>query len=1168
LAKGKKSRRNPKKRNPKHSKKRRLAAAKANLLRAPEPNKILSVVRSNLDSSDYEEFFSWISQQPALASKALADPFPKAVSDLRPHPAPYGINPFHEMKWCFARLKCHFDSLKTFTQYREELDFAIVNDDEELAQEKLKLIEECYGQSIWLIKKKISFLQRFQGLESQKEYAKSIKDQGDSVSGLVTYLTHFISYRSEETVTPEKFVTEYEAALESLGLDNDIASYLRYQITNSSPSTISECAGIVGIEAAGTAIDSYEMLVAALQEIASRERFIDLKSAIAPMVRALAEYAQDARMRRVLHLYFQGLGSLSEDSWATCNWMALLMDEEASDQSHDLKLPNRNAYLHVLNALWRCLRSRDYKEAKDQNRLSLDVAIRSVIFGEGEQHASRAFLLRAAWATEGGPAAWLFRLLVAWANKPRLALTDRRIWERHVAGLGSPSPFELWWCSRADIRNRLIDQFESELDISHEWLALERNEVDRKGLGSTEPQNPFMLWREMYGHVRLSRLDSALDIGKSLFSKQKNPFIQRQAAIFITACLAEREQWADCVVFSTTAIARDSSLQTIIPVQQLYQSLPDQAKFDLTGELSYPVFVDLYTSNLTQDQSHLKSYAAEDFLTHHSLRRPSDIRSKTEEFDSDLLVYFLRFICIESVMDTWIMFETSHEVVQERSSICQLLTEIDSHNKEVYQAEIRSLMQRVTLSRRMREVEQSKIHVDVDSVKKVARETLKESYARYQAFLKTGMTPDEKEQLRQTGKRIAQGEVEALLSASFPRNEMSDLLERIVVRLRDEFVSSSQHGLDGYLSVRVRHGTLAGQIRGPLESEKLVTTRDSETQKYKLNTYWEEALGLKDSARALRVQDSFSSFSESIDSLIEEIKSTWLQVRRIASDAGLINFILLRPEVHYISTNVREDMEFDDFLDLVIEFFFKEKLEPSLSDVRVALQNNAKPRINELLLKLQTDLEAELSDNEIWRVRQAIGQARTQLQNVLDRVTEWFRLTRAEITREPFSIEEAVSIGEASIQAAAPEFKVRLHSSEDLDSFRISGKLASFVDLLFIAFENAVRHGCGQGTPLVDVWVDVSDNYLQIRVENELEEGGPSSEALQNIEAIRRDVQSNVFSDSVATEGGTGFYKMQKTLHHDFSGPGSELPELDFGVFDENKWFVRTKIPFQSWRSE
>jgi hypothetical protein len=40
-----------------------------------------------------------------------------------------------------------------------------------------------------------------------------------------------------------------------------------------------------------------------------------------------------------------------------------------------------------------------------------------------------------------------------------------------------------------------------------------------------------------------------------------------------------------------------------------------------------------------------------------------------------------------------------------------------------------------------------------------------------------------------------------------------------------EFLTNPDHGLDCYLSMRIRHGTLAGQLRTPLEVEHLITQR-------------------------------------------------------------------------------------------------------------------------------------------------------------------------------------------------------------------------------------------------------------------------------------------------------------------------------------------------------
>jgi hypothetical protein len=1118
---------------------------------------------------DYAPFISWVQKHSRLKDRTFPAPFPETLQELRPHSAPAPLSLAAEFQWCACRLSSHLKAISSFNQVREQLEDAFVEGNEARAFSLLSTIEESYGTSIWLIKKKVMLLQEYGGLEKQKEYANSIKDGRESCSSLVQYITHFISYRSEPSVSPLTFRTIYEVLLGELDATTDVTAYLRQHVLSVPPNTTDELAGMLAIETAGTAIDTYEMFVLAAQRAFAIGHH-SLCRELAAIVREVAARVTDIRLTRLLFLLGGSCDPADIVLPAQAEPLAALFPsslEAVSPSSGNPVDAGGVSATSVVSALALALPNRSLEIAGSISPTIL-TAMEAVLSGTAEQEAGAVRLLRNAWVLDGGCASRLLRLVLDWSGGVYRDARGRPEWLGDIAGLGRLFPFELWWIMDSDLRGRYVETFARYHAGPQDWLDLEANTLLCPPILPDCSRHPFPLWRTMHLFLRIGDLAPALAAAKQLLQEEK-AFLKRQAVRAIPFCLSEPTNLRDCVSFLAEQAVLDGSMERIMPIKEIVESLSSEEKESLTDSLAYVVLTDLYVSRSSSDLAHLRSFAAEDFLLAHSLSRPSELRSHASLYDRCLLIHFLRHTCVENVMDTWTAFSSSQEVARERAAVCQLVAELAPSIRDECHAEIRDIMRRLTLSARLREVEQSKIHVDVSSVKIVARKTLTESFSRYMDFLRTGMTPDEKSRMQDTRMRVARGDVEALLGGAFPRNEMTDLFESLVVRLRDEFVSSSQHGLDGYLSVRVRHGTLSGQLRRPLESESLVTLRDSTTGKYKENTFWPGILGIAGTDEQTILQEALAQFTESFDSLIEEINSSWLQVRKRKEDSGLIDFTLLRPEVNFLSTEIRDDMTFDSFLESIFSHFFSEKLEPSLEKIRTELQENAKPRASDLLLKLQTTAEEKLGGSKIWRLRSSIGRARTQIQTVINRITEWFRISRSEMSCEPFSIEEVVNIGAASIQAACPDFQADVETSPDLHDFLISGNLTSFVDLLFLIFENAVRHSQLSPFPSVKVSAFREDGVLHIRVENGLGEAILGKEKAENLARIRENLRVDVFSPSVNTEGGTGFYKMQKILYHDFCPPtGDRKPSLDFGLSGDSSFFVHITMPVREWKSE
>lgn len=1138
---------------------RALAQAKLMLIKSPIPSAAVSTVRDFLGTANYAPFLSWLRNQSKLYARTFANPFPNTLQELRPYSAPRPRSLVTEFRWCYYCLEPHISRLSSFNQLREEIETAFIAGQKDQCFDLLASLEQEYGTSIWLLKRKVAFLQHFEGLEQQKNFSEEIKGK-ESLNSIIPYLIHYVSYRSEPTVSPITFEVSYESLLLDLQLGPEITPYLRHHITGVSPST-HELAAMLCIETAGTAIDAYEMFVAVAQIVVANDQQA-LYPSIVPILQKLSIELNDIRLSRLLFFatdnnYEGAIRPTSND-----NFQFLFRSHEKSFPFIKPKVVDDGFSVSRLIAALTIVVANSPGESLEVP-VSHEIfnSIKSILLGSDERIKAAAVLQRTVWALDGSCAANLLRLVLDWSENARLDARGQSEWIKGIVGLGQLSPFEFWWILDPSLRARYVGTFAREGTKFQPWLLFEDDEFSRPFTDLDVSANPLLAWRAVNQLLRTGDDFLALTIAKELL-KEENLFLKKQAVRAIPHCLHNLGKIHECICFLAEQAISDPSLKPVLPTKDVFDSLTDEEKASMAGSLDFAVFTDLYVSRSPLDLAYLRSFAAEDFLSENSLERPSELRNHTNSYQHSLLIYFLRNMCIESVMDSWVVFSGSQEVATERASICQLLSELDSDNREEYQAQIRDIMRRLTLSKRLREVEQSKIHVDTSSVKIVARQTLLESFNRYMDFVRTGMSPEEKSILLDTRKRVARGDIESLLSDAFPRNEMTELFESIVARLRDEFVSSSQHGLDGYLSVRVRHGTLAGQLRGPLEAENLVTLCDSKSGDYKTNTFWPETLDLKDNTEITILQDALSEFTASFDALIEEMKSSWLQIKKAPEGLGLIDFTLLRPEVNYLSTGVREDMSFDAFLEYVFTYFFSEKLEPSLMRIRQDLQNRAKPQVNSMLLKLQTTVEDALGTETTCSLRSAIGRARGQIQNVLDRITEWFRLSTAEMLREPFSIEEAVNIGTASIRASCPDFQANLKLSEELQNFQISGSLPSFVDLLFLVFENAVRHSQLFPSPVVDITVSLSGDILCIHAENELGAGVSGAGSLDKVELIRNNLKFNVFSPYVKMEGGTGFYKMQKILHHDFLSPsGDRKPTLDFGISENDRFFVNMTIP-------
>lgn len=531
------------------------------------------------------------------------------------------------------------------------------------------------------------------------------------------------------------------------------------------------------------------------------------------------------------------------------------------------------------------------------------------------------------------------------------------------------------------------------------------------------------------------------------------------------------------------------------------------------------------------------------------------------EFDVNRLVYFLRYVCVEPVMDNSTSFESSEEISQERVNVCRLLLELNSEKAEIYQTEIKNILRRLKIKKKIREIEKSKIYINIESLVEIAKKGHKENFDRYISFLKGGLE-DLDLSLRKSAKEtVDKGDIEGLLSLALPDNEINNLFERMVIDIRNQFVSSTEHGLDGYLSVRIRHGTLYGHLRSPFELHKLITQKTHSSGDYKINEHWLSKLKIVDTDEGEEIQKYLNNFSTKVDSLVDKVNNEWVQIKTNRAQNGLFDFTLIKSEIAFLASLITEDTTLDEFLNKVFTYLY-DRLEMSLKSVRESLQSIVKAEANDILTQLQADIEKLSHIVDIGDLSAAISKARTEIQFAIDRVIEWFRFFQYK-EREPFSIEDAISIAAESVKISCADFNINLFISDEMKGFRILGNLPSFVDVFFIIFENIVKHSKLEESLEADVSVNYEEK-INVKVVNKVGAEVINEGSKEKIDQIKHVISEKKYGEAIRKEGGTGFQKLQKILSFDFKLRGVETqPKLDFGFIEEDKFNVVVEFPFK-----
>ncbi len=116
-----------------------------------------------------------------------------------------------------------------------------------------------------------------------------------------------------------------------------------------------------------------------------------------------------------------------------------------------------------------------------------------------------------------------------------------------------------------------------------------------------------------------------------------------------------------------------------------------------------------------------------------------------------------------------------------------------------------------------------------------------------------------------------------VINSETSNSELDVQFAAMFAEVTNEFLRGD-HGLNAYLSTRVRHGKLSNALRKPVADEFLVTERKVGTSDYVPNDYWDSALTALTNEERANVLHVLEKFAASIDSIIAYVRDSLIQV--------------------------------------------------------------------------------------------------------------------------------------------------------------------------------------------------------------------------------------------------------------------------------------------------
>ncbi len=560
-----------------------------------------------------------------------------------------------------------------------------------------------------------------------------------------------------------------------------------------------------------------------------------------------------------------------------------------------------------------------------------------------------------------------------------------------------------------------------------------------------------------------------------------------------------------------------------IDKQKITRVLNDAEDKKIPEQMELAVFYTMINAEIYKRYLAYKRY-----LKTVGMKRASEI----SDVSSALTRFFIGRVVDRGVLTLHITeFDTEEEVVAERIELCKKMLSIT--NEKAFADEITTMIKEQEVKAFSQQVNDSKIHVDVQSLINSEFEQERivfDTFSEVDDNLETYEQKDVEGVLdlfrsQEKGKSINEKE-------DLPAVKLKKILfQQMVLNIRDKFLYDPKYGLDKYLSARIRHGTLITQLRNHFLYYNLVTNKKEGGEYLRTSPWTQHRYASLSSDAQERINNRLLIFTEWFDNRLNEIKEERIQIRTERNNGkteGIFDYSesLIVTLIDELGDNEYES--FEAFVHSAIGLLWK-WTSKVLQDVRQFFQ-----RFQEEVLEEMTNLKNDIiplmagSIKLSKNFKDAITSCRTDFQSDILVVSSWFKPEQSNVRF--FTIQQAVDTSLAvinKINQSALSFKIV--DINDTDNYN-GEYFNSFHDIFHDMLNNILGYEArrpslkGKG----EIHINNINDQMFIEVSNPIDKR--DVEDLNRIVQEQKNIPSWIAGGKTRKEGNSGCMKIYSTV--------------------------------------
>lgn len=542
-----------------------------------------------------------------------------------------------------------------------------------------------------------------------------------------------------------------------------------------------------------------------------------------------------------------------------------------------------------------------------------------------------------------------------------------------------------------------------------------------------------------------------------------------------------------------------------------------------------------------------KRYAIEDLMKAYSCKSIIDLPQRL--LDSDHSIELIAHLCANTcnlvTIELLPGMTSSKKSRQTRSDLLKALAKLKPPMEELYIQEAIHIEDSLHVDDGLEVLDDSKVYVDEQSIMNALSAEVSADFQRYKKLVESGV--GESEDLQEVIKSFRSPSAK---NFQVPKNEADDLLGELVGSIREKFLWDPVSGLDVLIGRRIRHGTIASELRGVLEPVELICQRPKPGADYQLSARLDALAAKLDPKRRKILKAAFSRFSESIDSTIGVLRDEYFYVKSKNKPRGVFDLVIPTSFLMLLRAVAQACSSADQFLKECIGMFWYD-ITGRCEIARPAIDHEVKKNLQSAFSKLTNELRSNgIDDVELLS---SIVHQSEELHRRASVIASWIRVPNIELD-ESYTLKYIVDVAVAFVSGQHTKFNPKIDASVPEDLFLDLHGFSIIQDALYLALVNIYEHsGVKTGNQVsIKVDLDTSTSLLHFTITNDIAENTITPEKEAKLNSLRQDIKKRAYGERAKQNRDSGISKLAtivmqyKDTNISFGFEGKDVFRLEF----------------------